>query len=93
MGRTWVWTEGHRLIFKADVVADTPYVNYIEGVWVNPGDRGQGHGLRCISQLNRTLLRQTRSVCLFVSERRPDAQHFYKRAGFKPIGYYETAYL
>src|SRR5436309_3200537 len=32
-GRVWVWTEGGRLIFKADVIADTPEAIYIEGVY------------------------------------------------------------
>src|SRR5919202_218420 len=52
-GRVWVWIEDGRLIFKADVVSDTPEVVYLEGVYVDPEERGKGYGTRCFSQLSR----------------------------------------
>ncbi|MEK6304018.1 MAG: hypothetical protein AABO41_25225 [Acidobacteriota bacterium] len=33
-GHTWVLVENERLVFKTEIVADTPEVIYIEGVWV-----------------------------------------------------------
>jgi predicted GNAT family acetyltransferase len=51
--QTWVWVEDGKLMFKADVIADTPEVVYLEGVWVDPTERGKGNGFRCMSQLNR----------------------------------------
>jgi ribosomal protein S18 acetylase RimI-like enzyme len=92
-GRVWVWVEAGRLIFKADVVSETPEVSYLEGVHVNPAERGKGYGLRCLSQLTRALLRQTKSVCLLVNEQNVRAQDFYERAGFKLNSYYSTIYL
>jgi hypothetical protein len=92
-GRVWVWVERGRLLFKADVISDTPEANYIEGIYVHPAERGRGQGLRCISQLGRTLLTRTRALCLLVNERNERAQVFYRRAGYKFRGYYDTIYL
>lgn len=92
-GRTWVLIEGGRLLFKAEIVSDTPDVNYLEGIYVDPGERGKGYGLQCLSQLTRTLLRQTRSVCILVNERNTAAHTFYRKAGFKFRCVYDTIFL
>ena len=92
-GRTWVWTEGKTLIFKADVVSTTPEVSYLEGVWVDELQRSKGYGVRCLSQLSQTLLRQTNAVCLLANDEQPEAQRFYLKAGYKPVDWYETVYL
>ena len=93
--RTWVWIESGELIFKADIVSDTPDVVYLEGVWTNPKYRSRGHGLRCISQLISQLRsgNQRRSVCVFVNEENPGALRFYERAGFERQGVFDTAFL
>jgi predicted GNAT family acetyltransferase len=92
-GRVWVWVEQGRLIFKADIIAESPQVSYLEGVYTNPEERGKGYGLRCVSQLSRTLLARTASVCLFVNEKNREAQEFYLRAGYKLRSYYDTIFL
>jgi predicted GNAT family acetyltransferase len=92
-GRVFVWIERGRLIFKADVVADTPDGIYLEGIYVNPQEQGQGYGLRCLSQLSRNLLARTKSICLLVNERNWKAQAFYLSAGYKLRGTYETIFL
>lgn len=92
-GRVWVWVEDGRLIFKADVVAETPEVNYLEGVWVNHEERGKGYGLRCVSQLSRTLLMKAGAVSLLVNERNAEAAALYTRAGYKRRGCYDTIFL
>jgi len=92
-GRTWVWMEGDTLIFKADVISTTPEVTYLEGIWVDENYRSKGYGLRCLSQLSETLLKQTSAVCLLAGEGQLAAQRFYLKAGFKPVDYYETVYL
>lgn len=93
LGQTWVWIEGGRLIFKAEVITDTSAVAYLEGVWVDPQDRGQGIGSNCMSQLGRDLLTRSSSVCLLVNENSEGARACYKRAGYKLIGYYDTIFL
>ena len=92
-GRTWVWVEEGRLIFKAEVVSDTPELTYLEGVWVSPEERGQGFALRCMSQLVRTLLNQAPSVSILVNEQNHNALQLYRRAGFKQLDCFDTIFL
>jgi predicted GNAT family acetyltransferase len=91
--RVWVWVADGRLIFKADVISDTPYVIYLEGTYINPQDRRQGFGARCMSQLARTLLTRTASLCLFVNERSEPARCFFEQIGFELRSCYETIFL
>src|SRR5687768_744421 len=92
-GRVWVWTEEGRLIFKADIISETPEVKYVEGVWVAPDQRGRGYGLRCVAQLSRELLARAGAVTLLVNEQSPEAVSFYRRAGYKLRSQYDTIYL
>jgi GNAT superfamily N-acetyltransferase len=92
-GRVWVWTEGGRLIFKADIISETPEVKYVEGVWVAPDERGRGYGLRCLSQLSRELLARSGAVTLLVNETARGAVSFYRRAGYKLCSQYDTIFL
>ena len=92
-GRTWVLIEEGTLIFKAEVIAETPETTYIEGVWVNPEARLQGYGRRCMSQLARMLLWRTKSICLFVNDEDENAQRFYKQSGYHLRTVYDTIFL
>ena len=92
-GRVWVWTGGGRLVFKADVMAETPEAAYLEGVYVRPEERGKGYGRRCLSQLARSLLARSESVCLVANEQNKDAQEFFFKSGYKLRGLYDSIYL
>jgi uncharacterized protein len=92
-GRSWVLIENNQLVFKADIVAQTHQAAYIEGVYVSPEKRGQGYGIKCISQLTEHLLMRVGFVCLTVNENFPEAISFYKRAGFDIASRYDTIYL
>ena len=92
-GRTWVWVEAGRLIFKTDIVSDTAAVIYLEGIWTAPEHRGKGYGLRCLSQLGHLLLQRSDSICILVNEQNVAAHEFYKRAGFKFRSVYDTIFL
>ena len=91
--RTWVLIDEGTLIFKAEVVAETPETTYIEGVWVNPETRLQGYGRRCMSQLARMLLWRTKSICLFVNDEDENARRFYKQSGYHLRTVYDTIFL
>jgi predicted GNAT family acetyltransferase len=93
MGRVWVWVEDGRLIFKAEIISETPEVIYLEGIWVNPAERGKGYGLRCMSQMGRELLGRVDSLSMLVNERNSKALSLYRRAGYKQRGCYDTIYL
>ena len=92
-GRVWVLVEGGRLVFKADVISDTPEVVYLEGVYVAPEDRGQGVGHRCLSQLTRKLLARTKTVSLLANEQNRAASSLYLKSGFKLRAHYDTIFL
>ena len=92
-GRVWVAVEDGRLIFKADVVSDTPAGVYLEGIYVSPEERGKGYGLRCLTQMCRGLLSRTRAVGLLVNETNAPAVSLYEGAGFELQGLYDTIFL
>ena len=91
--RVWVNVENGQLIFKADVISDTPEVIYLEGVYVSPEKRGNGLGARCLKQLTNGLLSRTNSVCLLVNHENPAANACYQKAGYKMRDLYDTLYL
>jgi hypothetical protein len=93
MGRVWVLEKDGRLIFKADIQADTPDVVYLEGVWVNHSDRGKGIGRKCLRQLCRDLLTRTKSVCVLVNEESQRSHTFYRMCNFKMRSVYDTIFL
>jgi predicted GNAT family acetyltransferase len=92
-GRTWAYVDNGRLIFKADVVSETPEITYLEGIYVSPEERGQGYGVRCLSQLSQQLLARAKSVCVLVNERNHAAQALYRKAGYRQGGVYDTVFL
>lgn len=92
-GRIWVVIEGGTLLFKADIMAETPESVYLEGVYVNRRHRQRGHGQRCVLNLGRSLLSRSRSICLLVNERNVVAQSFYYSVGYKLRDLYDTVYL
>jgi predicted GNAT family acetyltransferase len=92
-GRTWVLVKCGRLVFKAEVIAETTDVVYLEGVHVASDERGRGQGLRCLSRLTCELLRRTRSICVLVNERNESAQRLYRKAGFHFLCHYDTMFL
>jgi uncharacterized protein len=92
-GRTWVVVEHGRLIFKAEIMAETTAAIYLEGIYVNAQTRGRGYGRRCLQQLGRILLTRSRAICLLVHEQRKEAQAFYLKAGYRVHCLYDTIYL
>lgn len=81
-GRTFVAVEDGKLLFKADVVAETEAVTYLEGVYVAPGARGRGIGAKCLSKLSRMLLEKSQNVCLLSNLEFVSAHRCFEKAGF-----------
>ena len=92
-GRHWIWMDDGKLMFKADILADTPEVVYLEGIYVEPGQRGKGHGSTCLAQLGRKLLRRTGSICLTLNASKEKTKSFYSKGGYSLRSYYDTIYL
>lgn len=92
-GRVWVLVENGRMIFKADIISETPQTAFIEGVYVQPEARRQGYGVRCMTQLARNLLGRVASTCLVVNEENERARAFYGKVGYEDRAWYNTAYF
>jgi GNAT superfamily N-acetyltransferase len=93
-GRIWIWTRDDRLVvFKADVIGETPEAVYLEGVYVHPEERLKGYGSRCLNQLGSMLLAGHKSICLTTNQENKKAVAFYARAGYEFHSHYETIYL
>ena len=85
-GRVWIACEGDEIIFKADAASETHEVVLIEAVWTTPALRGQGIGIKALSDLCEHLLESYPMLCLSLGRDRPDLQRFYERMGFKYYG-------
>jgi ribosomal protein S18 acetylase RimI-like enzyme len=92
-GRIWTLVQDGKLIFKADIIAETPLASYLEGIHVHPEWRSQGYGRRCLTQLARMLLARSQSICLTLSQKNQNALAFYSKAGYEFNSHYETIYL
>jgi GNAT superfamily N-acetyltransferase len=92
-GKVWTLIEDGELIFKADVVTETPQATYIEGVWVNPAHRLKGYGRSCWAALSRALLDRAPAFCGFVNAANPAARNFYRGVGGVLVGNYDKVYL
>jgi uncharacterized protein len=82
-GRSWLWTEDGRILFKAEASAWTPDAVQLQQVWVEPELRGQGYGKRGLADLCRLLLETTPAVCLFVRPENAPAIALYDGVGMR----------
>lgn len=91
--RVWVLMKNGRLLFKTDVIADTPEVTYIEGVYVSPEERGKGLGRSCLIAVGRLFLERTNAIYLFVENENTRTQSFYSKLGFNGAGQYDLLFF
>jgi len=91
--RVWVLMQHRRLIFKLDVITETPDATYIEGVYVSPEERGKGLGQRCLAEVGRNLMERTKAIHLFVENENTRTMSFYSRLGFDVVGPYDLLYF
>ena len=91
--RVWVLMKNRQLIFKLDVITETPDATYIEGVYVSPEERGKGVGQSCLTEVGRKLLERTRAIHLFVENENTRTTAFYTRLGFNVAGQYDLLYF
>jgi ribosomal protein S18 acetylase RimI-like enzyme len=80
-GRSWLWEEEGRILFKAEASAWTPAAVQLQQVWVDPAARGRGHAQRGMRDLCRLLLARTPVVCLFVRPENGPALRVYEAIG------------
>jgi ribosomal protein S18 acetylase RimI-like enzyme len=89
-GRSWVWIEGGKILFKAEASAWTPDAVQLQQVWVDPELRNQRYGQRGLRDLIRLLLERVPCVCLFVRADNPAAIRLYEAVGMERVGAYRS---
>ena len=82
-GRVFVVFDGQRLVFKADIMAETDNVVYLEGVYVGSEYRGRGVAPKCLSKLFLELLGRVENVCLLSNVEFECAHRAFINAGMR----------
>jgi ribosomal protein S18 acetylase RimI-like enzyme len=82
-GRSWIWREDDRVLFKAEASAWTDRAVQLQQVWVDRDARGQGYAKRGLADLCRLLLERTPVVCLFVRPENAPAIALYESLGMR----------
>jgi ribosomal protein S18 acetylase RimI-like enzyme len=82
-GRSWLWEEDGRILFKAEASAWTPAAVQLQQVWVDPAVRNRGNAKRGLRDLCRRLLERVPSVCLFVRPENTAAIRVYDGVGMR----------
>lgn len=82
-GRVFSVFEDGVLIFKADIIAETDDVIYLEGVYVNPEYRGKGVGPNCLAALTVKLLGRVSNICMLSNVDFKPAHRSFEKAGYQ----------
>ncbi len=91
--RTFVVFENGKLVFKADIVAETDNVIYLEGIYVSPEYRGQGVGSECLAKFSLDLLGRVEHICLLSNVDFKNAHKSFAKAGFHNVDYCQTIFV
>lgn len=90
--RVFIVTDGDELVFKADIMAATDDVIYLEGVYVSEKYRGQGIGSDCLSALTLELLNRVEHICLLSNVDFESAHASFIKAGFNNTDHCTTLF-
>ena len=91
--RTFVVFENGRLLFKADIAAESSDVYYLEGIYVAPEARGKNIGAICLAKLSLELLNHKQHICLLTNVDCKAAHRSYEKAGYKNTGKCTTIFV
>ncbi len=89
-GRSWLWREDGKVLFKAEASAWTEAAVQLQQVWVEPELRGRGYARRALADLCGVLLASTPVVCLFVRPENAAAIALYERIGMRETMRYRS---
>lgn len=81
--RIFVVVEDGKLVFKADIIAETAEAIYLEGVYVSEEFRGQGVGSSCLASLSQSLLSRVSHISLLSNVSFHGAHKSFLKAGYK----------
>lgn len=94
-GRSFVRTDGPgpggRVVFKAEIGSVSPQAVQVQGVWVDPADRGRGLAAPAMAAVvERARERFAPTVSLYVNAYNHRAERVYHRVGFRRRGTFAT---
>lgn len=92
-GRAFARFEHGRVVFKAEVGAQSPAVGQIQGVWVHPEWRGRGLGTSGTAAVAGAVVAGGRTASLYVNSYNTVARAAYARVGFREVGTFATVLL
>ena len=81
--RIFVVFENGKLLFKADIIAETTDAIYLEGIYVAEEYRGQGIGSSCLANLSLSLLDRVEHISLLSNVDFDGAHRSFAKAGYK----------
>lgn len=93
--RSFVWfAPEERLVFKADISAQSRYGVQISGVYTAPDLRGQGLATRAVYDICETLFEQgAPRIVLYVNRENNAARRVYEKVGFDFYTEYRTVFV
>ena len=91
-GWSWVWTEGKRIVFKAELSAWNADVVQIQGVYTAPDRRREGIASRGLASVCAQLLEEVPLCSLYVNSYNGTALRVYRRLGFREVGAFCTVF-
>ena len=92
-GRVFTVYADGKLIFKADIIAETTETIYLEGIYVHPDHRGTGVGSRCLAALTLRLLDRVENICMLSNVDFAAAHKSYHKAGYKQTDHCVTLFV
>ncbi len=94
LGRTFVWVEGGRVLFKADIGSVGVDAAQIQGVWLAPHLRGRGLATPLMAAVTSAVLQGIASeATLYVNDFNTAAIATYEAIGFRRVGTFATILL
>ena len=89
-GWSWVWTEGERVVFKAELSGWTPEAVQVQGVYTTPAARNRGIATAGLAAVCAAVLSQVPACTLYVNHYNGPARAVYDRLGFEHVGDFAT---
>lgn len=88
--RSWGVVRDGRVVFKADVAAESHRVAQVQGIWVDPAYRGRGLGGAGTAAVLSALRARGLTPTLVVNEDNESAMRMYRRLGMSEAADYAT---
>lgn len=92
-GRVFVVFDGDKLVFKADIIAESDETIYLEGIYTSPEYRGRGVGSSCLASLSLELVSRAVNICMLSNTNATSAHKCFAKAGYRVAGQCTTLFV